>query len=94
MKKAGAFLSLCSPCAALDFFITNHDIAERFINTEIYTIMANEVTVDPRYLSYDKAELEALLNKVENELIPASEESVRSIVSGYVPEGGEDSTSE
>lgn len=49
--------------------------------------MADKVTVDPRYLKYDKADVERILDKVENELVPASEESVRNIVSGYAPKG-------
>ena len=42
------------------------------------------VTVDPRYLSYNKAEVEALLEKVEN-IEEASEEGVRDIVRDWEP---------
>ena len=45
--------------------------------------MPNEATIDPRYMKYNKVEVEKLLDKVEN---PASEESVRGIVSNYAPD--------
>lgn len=46
--------------------------------------MANETTVDPRYLKYEtKNEVEALLEKVENMPGMAKEDDVRSIVSDY-----------
>ena len=41
--------------------------------------MANEVTVDPRYLKYNKAEVEETLDSVKNTTL-ATEEGVRSIV--------------
>ena len=41
--------------------------------------MANEVTVDPRYLKYNKAEVEELLDRVKSTTL-ATEEGVRSIV--------------
>ena len=44
----------------------------------------NNVTIDPRYLKYDKSEVEALLDKVDKELVPAEEESVRNIVRNYL----------
>lgn len=46
----------------------------------------NDVTIDPRYLKYDKSEVEALLDKVDGELVPAEEEAVRGIVKNYTPE--------
>lgn len=48
--------------------------------------MANDVTIDPRYMKYDKSKLEALLDKVNGELVPAEEESVRNIVKNWRPE--------
>lgn len=48
----------------------------------------NNVTVDPRFMKYDKVDVERILDKVENDLVPASEESVRSIVSNYTLDGG------
>lgn len=48
--------------------------------------MPNEhVTIDPRYLSYDKDEVQMLLDKVNAET-DATEESVRNIVTNYVNE--------
>ena len=46
----------------------------------------NDVTIDPRYLKYDKSEVETLLDKVDKELVPAEEESVRNIVRNWQPE--------
>lgn len=43
----------------------------------------NNVTIDPRYMKYDKSDVEALLDKVDHELVPAEEESVRNIVRNY-----------
>jgi hypothetical protein len=48
--------------------------------------MANEVTVDPRYLSYDKAEVEELLGKVDNADAEPTEDSTNMISSGAVHE--------
>lgn len=48
--------------------------------------MANEVTVDPRYLSYDKAEVEDLLGKVEHADAEPTAESGNMISSGAVHE--------
>lgn len=48
--------------------------------------MANEVIIDPRYLKYSKDEVETLLGKVENELVPAEEEDVRNVVRNYTPD--------
>lgn len=46
--------------------------------------MANDTaTIDPRYLTYNKDEVQALLDKVNAETV-ATEESVRSIVTDYV----------
>jgi hypothetical protein len=44
--------------------------------------MTNEINVDPRYLKYNKADVERLLDKVENSAI-ATEEDVRNIVNNY-----------
>lgn len=46
--------------------------------------MAGRVTVESRYLAYNKAEVEALLDKVES-MNEASEESVRDIVRNWSP---------
>ena len=45
--------------------------------------MANDVEINPRYLKYDKADVERLLGEVEN-MKPSSEESVRSIVKDWM----------
>lgn len=47
--------------------------------------MANESTVDPRYMKYSKAETETLLDKVNNQK-EASEEAVRGIVQNWTPD--------
>ena len=47
--------------------------------------MANEVNVDPRYLKYDKNEVEEILDDVVNTTL-ATEEGVRNIVKNYEPE--------
>ena len=47
--------------------------------------MADNVTVDPRYLKYDKAEVEKILDDVVNTTL-ATEEGVRNIVKNYEPE--------
>ena len=52
--------------------------------------MANDVNINPRYLSYNKDEVQALLDKV-NATTVASETSVREIVTNY--EGGDSSDS-
>lgn len=44
--------------------------------------MANNTTVNPRYLTYTKDEVQTLLDKVNDETV-ATEESVRSIVTNY-----------
>lgn len=45
--------------------------------------MAKEAAnIDPRYLSYNKDEVQTLLDKVKAETV-ATEESVRSIVTNY-----------
>ena len=46
--------------------------------------MANEVQIDPRYLSYDKAEVEDLLGKVEHADAEPTAESENMISSGAV----------
>lgn len=46
--------------------------------------MANNVTVDPRYLSYDKADVETLLGKVEHADSTPTENSENMIKSGAV----------
>lgn len=46
--------------------------------------MANEVNIDPRYLSYDKEDVEALLEKVENPDTTPTEDSDALITSGGV----------
>ena len=43
----------------------------------------NNVTVDPRFLKYDKAEVETLLDKV-NDTTTATAEGVRGIVKNYM----------
>lgn len=43
----------------------------------------NRTDIDPRYLTYNKDEVEALLGKVKAET-DATEESVRNIVINYV----------
>lgn len=45
----------------------------------------NRTDVDPRYLTYDKNEVQALLDKMNAETV-ATEESVRNIVTNYVNE--------
>lgn len=42
-----------------------------------------DVNIDPRYLKYNKADVERLLGEVENTTL-ATEEGVRGIVSGYL----------
>ena len=54
-------------------------------NTKSKKIMADNVTVDPRYLKYDKAEVEKILDDVVNTTL-ATEEGVRNIVKNYEPE--------
>lgn len=50
------------------------------------TIMAKDTaTIDPRYLTYNKDEVQALLDKVNAENV-ATEESVRNIVTNYSTE--------
>ena len=44
--------------------------------------MANNTTINPRYLTYDKDDVQTLLDKVKAETV-ATEESVRSIVTNY-----------
>ena len=46
--------------------------------------MANEVKIDPRYLSYDKAEVEELLGKVDHADDAPTAESENMIKSGAV----------
>lgn len=46
--------------------------------------MANKVSIDPRYLSYDTPEVEALLGKVENPDTTPTAESGNLITSGGV----------
>lgn len=46
--------------------------------------MANDVTIDPRYSKYTNQKIEELLDKVDKELVPAEEESVRNIVRNYL----------
>lgn len=46
--------------------------------------MENEVTVDPRYLSYNKAGVEVLLGKVDNADAEPTEGSTNMISSGAV----------
>lgn len=46
--------------------------------------MANGVNIDPRYLSYDKEDVEALLGKVENPDTTPTEDSEALITSGGV----------
>lgn len=46
--------------------------------------MENEVTVDPRYLSYNKADVETLLGKVDNADAEPTEGSTNMISSGAV----------
>ena len=45
----------------------------------------NRTEIDPRYLSYNKDQVQALLDKVNAETV-ATEESVRNIVTNYVNE--------
>jgi hypothetical protein len=47
--------------------------------------MEDNVKVDPRYLKYDKAEVEKILDDVVNTTL-ATEEGVRNIVKNYEPE--------
>lgn len=48
--------------------------------------MANDTaTIDPRYLTYNKDEVQALLDKMNAETV-ATEESVRNIVTNYSTE--------
>ena len=46
--------------------------------------MANEVTIDPRYLSYDKADVEELLGKVDHADDAPTADSENMIKSGAV----------
>lgn len=46
--------------------------------------MANEVTVDPRYMTYDKDEVQGLLDKVNNADTEPTAESENMISSGAV----------
>lgn len=48
--------------SALDFLSAALYIADRYINTKNVTIMANEVTVNPRYMKYNKDEVEDILD--------------------------------
>jgi hypothetical protein len=48
--------------------------------------MANEVTIDPRYMTYDKDEVQALLDKVNNADAEPTAESGNMISSGAVHE--------
>lgn len=48
--------------------------------------MAKKTEIDPRYLKYNKDDVEALLDKVAAQH-DASESDVRSIVTDYSPEG-------
>lgn len=48
--------------------------------------MSNETIIDPRYLSYDKADVEALLQKVDNADSEPTKESENMIKSGAVHE--------
>ena len=48
--------------------------------------MANEVIVDPRYMTYNKDEVQALLDKVNNADVEPTEESENMISSGAVAE--------
>lgn len=53
--------------------------------------MANEVTVDPRYMKYEtKGEVEEILDRADKMLVLAEEETVRGIVTGY---GSDESSS-
>ena len=45
----------------------------------------NRTDIDPRYLTYDKNEVQALLDKMNAETV-ATEESVRNIVTNYINE--------
>ena len=57
--------------------------------------MANEVIVDPRYMTYNKDEVQALLDKVNNADAEPTEESENMISSGAVAEAlGNYSTTE
>ena len=46
--------------------------------------MANDVTIDPRYMTYDKDEVQALLDKVNNADAEPTPESGNMISSGAV----------
>lgn len=46
--------------------------------------MANEVNIDPRYMKYDKEDVEALLEKVENADSAPTADSENMITSGAV----------
>ena len=50
------------------------------------TIMAKKTEIDPRFMKYNKDDVEALLDKVAAQH-DASESDVRSIVTDYSPEG-------
>ncbi len=45
----------------------------------------NNVTVDPRYLKYNKDEVEEILDEVKDTTL-ATEEGVRNIVKNYTPD--------
>lgn len=53
--------------------------------------MANEVNIDPRFMKYDKAEVEEILDKANEMLVLAEEEDVRGIVANYDPDGSSSS---
>lgn len=41
------------------------------------------MTIDPRFMKYDKTEVEEILEKADSMLVLATEEEVRSIVTNY-----------
>ena len=48
--------------------------------------MANEVNIDPRFMKYDKTEVEEILERADEMLVLAKEEDVRGSVADDDPD--------
>ena len=46
----------------------------------------NEVIIDPRFMKYDKTEVEEILERADEMLVLAKEEDVRGIIADYDPD--------
>lgn len=53
--------------------------------------MANEVNIDPRFMKYDKGEVEEILERADEMLVVAKKEDIRGIVANYDPDGSSSS---